>query len=58
MCGLCFDQDEYDTRHGLSRRERLQRDPDYGDWLLEQEKDKEMDNLTQKEDTNERTRNN
>src|SRR4030066_1119726 len=42
MCGLCFDQDEYDTRHGLSRREKLQRDPAYGDWLLEQEKDRKM----------------
>ena len=54
---ICLSEDEYDTRHGLSRRERLQRDPDYADWLLEQEKDRRTDNLTQKEDTNERARN-
>ena len=46
-CNHCQDQDEYDTRHGLSRRERLQRDPDYGDWLLEQEKDR---NVEERED--------
>ena len=43
MCNLCQDQDEYDMRHSLSRRERLQRDPDYGDWLLEQEKDRRIE---------------
>ena len=40
---ICLSEDEYDTRHGLSRRERLQRDPDYADWLLEQEKDRRME---------------
>ena len=43
MCIHCLSEDEYDMRHSLSRRERLQRDPDYGDWLLEQEKDKKRE---------------
>jgi len=45
MCNLCLSEDEYDMRHSLSRRERLQRDPDYGDWLLEQEKDRKQEEV-------------
>ena len=43
MCNHCLSQDEHDTRHGLTRQERLRRDPDYGDWKLEQEKDRKME---------------
>ena len=39
----CTDPEMAEARHGLSRRERLQRDPDYGDWLYEQEKDRRME---------------
>lgn len=43
------DPEQYEARHGLSRRERLQRDPAYGDWLYEQQRDKELEKEMDKE---------
>lgn len=52
MCGCtngcCSDEEQADARHGLSRREKLARDPDYGDWLYEQEKDRKMEEEDEK----------
>lgn len=42
-CGGCTDEEQADRKHGLSRGEKLRRDPDYGDYLYEQEKDKKME---------------
>lgn len=42
-CGGCSDEEMADMKHGLSRRERLRRNPDYGDWLYEQERDKKLE---------------
>lgn len=41
MCD-CTDEEMAEARHGLSRRERLERDPSYADWVYEQEKDVKM----------------
>lgn len=41
--GRDSDPEEYELKHRPSRRDRLRNDPDYGDWLLEQRKDKEVE---------------
>lgn len=43
MCQNCDDPEQYDARHGLSRREKFARDPDYGDWMYEQARDRELE---------------
>lgn len=47
MCGCtngcCSDEEQAEARHGLSQREKLARDPDYGDWMYEQARDRELD---------------
>lgn len=48
-CGGCTDEDMADMKHGLSTREKLRRDPDYGDWVYEQERDKELEKEMDKE---------
>lgn len=35
--------EQYEAKHRPSRRDRLRNDPDYGDWLYEQEKDRRME---------------
>lgn len=42
MCN-CTDPEMHEARHGLSRREKIARDPGYGDWLYEQEKDRRLE---------------
>ena len=49
--GCCDDPEQAEKRHGLSRRERLARDPDYADWLYEQRKDREIEKEMDKEST-------
>lgn len=41
MCQNCDDPEIAEIRHGLSRHERLQRDPAYADWVYEQERDRD-----------------
>lgn len=41
--GCCTDEEMAEARHGLSRRERLRNDPDYGDWMYEQKRDRKME---------------
>lgn len=50
MCQNCDDPEQYEAKHGPSRRDRLRNDPDYGDWLYEQQKDKEMEKEMDKEE--------
>lgn len=47
--GCCSDEEMADMKHGLSRRERLRNDPDYGDWLYEQKRDRELEKESDKE---------
>lgn len=41
--GRDSDPESYAHAHGLSKRERCIRDPAYGDWLFEQEKDRRIE---------------
>lgn len=47
--GRDMDEEQYEAKHGPSRRDRLRNDPDYGDWLYEQRKDKELEKEMGKE---------
>lgn len=49
MCQKCDDPEQYEARHGLSRRERLRNDPDYGDYMYEQMRDRELEKEADKE---------
>ena len=51
MCQNCDDPEQYEAKHGPSRRDRLRNDPDYGDWLYEQRKDREIEKEIDKEGT-------
>ena len=41
--GKANDPEQYEAKHGPSRRDRLRNDPDYADWLCEQEKDRRIE---------------
>lgn len=41
--GRSDDPEQYEAKHLPSRRDRLRNDPDYGDYLYEQEKDGKME---------------
>lgn len=43
MCSNCMDPEEFEARHGLTDRQKRERDPMYGDWLYEQERDRKAD---------------
>lgn len=47
--GRDSDPEQYEARHGPSRREKLRRDEGYGDWKLEQAKDRELEKEADKE---------
>lgn len=49
MCQNCDDPEMAEARHGLSRREKLARDEGYGDYMYEQEKDRELEKEMEKE---------
>ena len=43
--GKSDDPEQYELKHGPSRSDRLRNDPDYGDYLYEQRKNKEMEEI-------------
>lgn len=49
--GRADDPEQYENRHRPSRRDRLRYDPNYGDYLYDQKKDKEIEkNMKYEED--------